>query len=105
MGVVPGLVGVRVLAGPQSEPVVVLGREHDVAGARPGEEVGPLRKVCLGTGLVELRDEAVVRKAQPVRFGMMSLGPASWDLDSVEVPLRVGVVLEEVPRPPLGPEL
>ena len=58
LGVPPGSVGVADRGGPEAEAVVVLGDEHDVAGAGCGEPVGPVVRIPLSRPGHEVVDEA-----------------------------------------------
>ncbi len=100
-GVVLTLDWMRHRRRPQREPVVMLGREHDVArpglGAQPGQGI----EVRAGRGVVEGLDEVVVGVGVAVHLGVVPRRGAALDAHRVEVPLGVGVL----PQHPLRPEL
>ena len=91
--------------GPQGEPVVVFGREHDVAGAGDLTQVGDGVEVGPGRGVVERLDEPVVGVVVAVDLGVVPLGRAAHDLHAVEVPLGVGVLPQHPLRAVLDEQL
>src|SRR5438309_1957350 len=77
------LVGVAAVAGPQQEPVLHLGRQHDVARADLGEQVSPRLRVPARDQLVaEALDERVVGQVA-VALGVMARCRAPWDRQRV----------------------
>ena len=104
-GVVRALDRVRHLRGPQREAVVVLGREHDVAGPGRAAQVGQRVEVGPTTGVVEHVDEIVVGVVVPVLLAVVQLRGAARELHGVEVPLAIGILVEHPLRPVLGEHL